>query len=182
MAGSIYRGLNVKFIGLIKIVSVTLIKCQIQNLTCVYTSLSDIRDAKRLKRIDENQRLLKLKEMSGYDIKNAPTKKYMPLPDNIHGPYCIMPPDLLHTSGSGLIKYMLESLQWQIGSGKILDDIDNLHVRVYMSVKRQSERDFPQGVMRNGIIDGTKCQSEERKGNLFLLLCIANTIEGSMKL
>jgi hypothetical protein len=29
--------------------------------------------------------------------------------------------------------------------------------------------------MRNGIIDDTKCQSEERKGNLFLLLCIAST-------
>jgi hypothetical protein len=29
--------------------------------------------------------------------------------------------------------------------------------------------------MRNGLIDGTKCQSSERKGNLFLLLCIAYT-------
>jgi hypothetical protein len=51
--------------------------------------------------------------MSRYDIKNALTKKYMPLSDNIHGPYCMMPPELLHTSGSGLIKYMFESLQWQ---------------------------------------------------------------------
>jgi hypothetical protein len=51
-----------------------------------------------------------------------------------------------------------------------------------MCIKRQSERDFPQGALRNGIIDSTKCQSEERKGNLFLLLCIANTTEGSLKL
>jgi hypothetical protein len=36
--------------------------------------------------------------------------------------------------------------------------------------------------MRNGIIDGTKCQSEERTGNFFLLLCIDNTTEGSRKL
>ena len=64
----------------------------------------------------------------------------MPLSDNIHGPYCMMPSELLHTSGSGLIKYMFESLQWQIGSGKIRDDIDKLHVRVYMTIKRQSER------------------------------------------
>jgi hypothetical protein len=34
----------------------------------------------------------------------------------------------------------------------------------------------------HGLIDRTKCQSEERKGNLFLLLCIANTTEGSHKL
>jgi hypothetical protein len=38
-----------------------------------------------LKRIDENQGLLRLKEISRYDIKNALTKKYMPLSDNIHG-------------------------------------------------------------------------------------------------
>ena len=94
----------------------------------------------------------------------------------------MMPPELLHTSGSGLITYMFESLQWQIGGGKIRDDVDKLHIRVYMFVKRQSERDFPRGAIRNGIIDGTKCQSEERKGNLFLLLCIANTSDGSMKL
>jgi len=98
------------------------------NPTCVYTTLSEMRDAKRLKNIDENQGLLRLKEMSRYDIKNALTKKYMPLSDNIHGPYCMMPPELLHTSGSGLITYMFESLQWQIGGGKIRDDVDKLHI------------------------------------------------------
>ena len=127
------------------------------NPTCVYTTLSEMRDAKRLKKVDENQGLLRMKEMSRYGIKNALTKKYKPLSDNIHGPYCMMPPELLHTSGSGLIKYMFESLQWQIGGGKIRDDVDKLHIRVYMFVKRQSERDFPRGAIRNGIIDGTKC-------------------------
>ena len=33
--------------------------------------------------------------------------------------------------------------------------------------------------MRNGLIDGTKCQSSEQKGNLFQLLCIAHTTSGS---
>ena len=51
-----------------------------------------------------------------------------------------------------------------------------------MIIKRQSERDFPRGAMRNGIIDGTKCQAEERKGNLFLLMCIAHTLDGSIKI
>jgi len=115
--------------------------------------LCDMRDAMRLKNIDENQGLLRLKEISH---KNALTKKYMPLSDNIHGPYCMMPPKLLHTSGSALIKYMFESLQWQIGCRKIRDDVDKLHIRVYMFVKRQSECDFPRGAIRNGIIDGTK--------------------------
>jgi hypothetical protein len=33
--------------------------------------------------------------------------------------------------------------------------------------------------MRNGLIDGTKCHSSERKGNLFCLHCIASTTNGS---
>ncbi len=93
-----------------------------------------------------------------------------------------MPLELLHTSGSGLIKYMFESLRGQLGSGKDRDNIDKLHVRLYMTIKNQSEKDFPRGAMRNGLIDGAKCQSEERKGNLFLLLCIANTTHGGEKL
>ena len=92
------------------------------------------------------------------------------------------PPELLHTSGQGLIKYIFESLSNQIGSGKDRDEIDKQHVRMYMIIKRQSEHDFPCGAMRNGIIDGTKCHAEERKGNLFLLLCIAHTVDGSDKL
>ena len=51
-----------------------------------------------------------------------------------------------------------------------------------MIIKRQSKHDFPWGAMRNGLIDETKCQAEERKVNLFLLLCIAHTTEGSNKL
>jgi hypothetical protein len=33
---------------------------------------------------------------------------------------------------------------------------------------------------RNGLVDGTKCQAEEQKGNSFMLLCIAQTTEGSI--
>ncbi len=33
--------------------------------------------------------------------------------------------------------------------------------------------------MHNGLIGGTKCQAEERRGISFLLLCIAQTLEGS---
>ena len=32
--------------------------------------------------------------------------------------------------------------------------------------------------MRTGLIDGTKCQSSEQKGNLFRLLCIVSTTGG----
>jgi hypothetical protein len=54
-----------------------------------------------------------------YDIRNALTEKSLPLSDNIYGPYKMMPPELLHTSGIGLIMYMFESLRDQMGGGKI---------------------------------------------------------------
>ncbi len=92
------------------------------------------------------------------------------------------PPELLHASGQGVIMYILESLSFQIGLGKDRDEIDKLHVSINMIIKRQSDRDFPRGANRNGLIDGTKCQASERKGNFFLLLCIAHTVDGSVKL
>ncbi len=117
--------------------------------------------------------------MSMYDIKNTLTEKSLSLSDNIHGPYKMMPPELLHTSGSGLIMYMFESLRDQMGGGKDRDLIDRQHILISNMIKRQSERDFPQGSLRNGLIDETKCQSSEQKGNLFQLLCIAHSTNGS---
>ncbi len=66
--------------------------------------------------------------MSMYDIKNALTEKSLPLSDNIHGPYNMMPPELLDTSGSGLIMYMFESLKEQMGGEeeKKISLIDNI--------------------------------------------------------
>ena len=77
---------------------------------------------------------------------------------------------------------MFQSMQYYIGETKLHDEIDKMHVRVLYDIKRQSDRDFPRGSMRNGIIENTKCPSEERKGNLFLLLCIASTTLGGDKL
>ncbi len=89
-----------------------------------------------------------------------------------------MPPELLHTSGSGLIMHMFESLRDQMGGEKDRDLIDRQHILISNLIKTQSERDFPRGSMRNRLIDGTKCQSSEQKENLFRLLCIAHTTNG----
>jgi hypothetical protein len=86
----------------------------------------------------------------------------------------LMPPELLHTSGSGLIMYMFESLCYHLGGGIDCDYIDQEHVVVNNMIKRQSKHDFPCGLMWNGLIVGAKCQSSECKGNLFQLLCIAH--------
>jgi hypothetical protein len=91
----------------------------------------------------------------------------MPLSNNVHGPFRMMPPELLHLSGRGLIMYMFESLCLHLGDGIDQDYIDQEHIVVSNIIQRQSERDFPRGLIRNGIINGTKIQLSERKGNLF---------------
>jgi hypothetical protein len=98
----------------------------------------------------------------------------MPLSNNVHGPFRMMLPELLHTSGSGLIMYMFESLCLHLGGGIDQDYIDQEHIVVSNIIQRQSEHDFPCGSMRNGLMDGTKIQSSKRKRNLFQFLCIAH--------
>ena len=137
------------------------------NPKCEYTTLSEMQKTMQLIKTNEVLGKATLKAMSRYNITNALTHPDLPLSDNVHGAYRMMPPELLHTSGAGLILYMFESLQKQIGGGIDRDAIDKLHVRMSASIRRQSDQDFPRGAMRNGLIDGTKCQSTERRGNCF---------------
>jgi hypothetical protein len=76
--------------------------------------------------------------MSMYDIRYALTEKSLPLSDNIHGLYKMMPLESLHTSGSGLILYMFESLRDQMGGGKGRDLIDKQHILISNLIKRKN--------------------------------------------
>jgi hypothetical protein len=158
--------------------------CRFHNLSnpnpnCTYLTMEDINFSKKRKQEDEDTGIEYCRSISMYDIRNALTEMSLPLSDNIHGPYKMMPSELLHISGSGLIMYMFESLRDQMGGGKDRDLIDKHHIQISNLIKRQSERDFPRGSRRNRLIDGTKFQSSEQKGNLFRLLCIAHTTNGS---
>jgi hypothetical protein len=81
------------------------------NPTCVYILLRDVHEGRRRKQDDEDGGIQYFRSVSRYDINNAFLEKHLPLPDNIHGPYKMMPPELLHTSGSRLIMYMFELLR-----------------------------------------------------------------------
>jgi hypothetical protein len=87
--------------------------------------MADINYAKKRKQEDEDAEIEYYCSISMYDIRNALTKKILPLSDNIHGPYKIMLPELLHTSGRELIMYMFESLRDQMEGGKDRDLIDS---------------------------------------------------------
>ena len=119
--------------------------------------------AKRRKQEDDDGGVEFFRSMATYDIENALHDDHLPLSDNVHGPYKMMPPELLHTSGSGLIMYMLESLWHSIGGGQDIDLIDQQHIEISNLLKRQSKRDFPRGSMRNGLIDGTNASLPNAK-------------------
>ncbi len=134
------------------------------NPNCIYLTMADISYAKKRKQEDEDAGIEYYHSISMYDIRNSLTEKILPLSDNKHGPYKMMPPELLDTSGSGLIMHMFESLRDQMGGGKDRDLIDKQHILISNLITRQSVSDFPRGSMRNGLIDGKKCQVFRTKG------------------
>jgi hypothetical protein len=67
-----------------------------------------------------------------------------------------------------------------MGGGKDKELIDRQHIMISNLIKSESEGDFLQGSMRNGLIVGTKCQFSDKKGNLFQLLCIAHATNESL--
>ena len=66
--------------------------------------------------------------ISKHDIRNALTEPDLPLSDQIHGAYRMMPPELHHVFGSGLIMYMFRSLM-NIVTTAFLVVPDALHQR-----------------------------------------------------
>ena len=158
-------------------------QCEFHNLsnpnpTCIYTTMQEMADAQSLLKNDRQAGMLLYQTLSRHPIRNALTEKGLPLSDALHGPFRMTPPELLHTSGAGLILYIFRVIADQIGAGIGRNDLDEQHLRMTKLIRRQSERDFPRAATRNGIVDGTKCQASERRGNLFSLLCIVHTKEG----
>jgi len=154
----------------------------LDNPRCKYITRDETRRARKRakKATTKTAREKVFNDISKRDVRLALMD--LPLSDAIHGVYRMMPPELLHTSGSGLIMYIFEVLRELFGDGvkglKRRHILDRLHQQISAEISRQSNRDFPRGSVRNGIIDGTKCQSSERRGNLHRLLCISYTKSG----
>jgi hypothetical protein len=108
-------------------------KCEYDQLSntnpqCVNTTPEDMQLAKKIELNNERKGQDHFKLISRYDIVNALTDKYMPLSDDCHRPYKMMPPELLHMSDSCLLSYMFELSSIQIGCGKYRDEIDKYHI------------------------------------------------------
>ncbi len=150
------------------------------NPQCTWTTANEYCRAVQLTTHNKKEGMKLFKSMSRHCLTNALFQPNLPLWDTKHGANRMQPPEMLHTSYSGLITYMFESLQGLLPGGKIKDELDSQHVRISNIIRRQSERDLPRGSIRSGLVDSTRCQSSERKGNFFFLMCIAHTAEGEL--
>jgi hypothetical protein len=55
-----------------------------------------------------------------------------------------------------------------VGNGKkLLNKIEHLHHTLHFDLKRSSERDFPRGSTRNGVLKNTLVSATKHRGNMF---------------
>ena len=121
----------------------------------------------------EEEKKRVFRDISKHNIIYAFCLPNMPLSDLIHGIYKMSPPELLHTSGSGLIKYVFSSVRARL-TPESQRSYNDLHCLVSSDVSKQSKTKFPRGTDRTSPLDGTKSHSIENDGNFFRFGCIAN--------
>ena len=95
---------------------------------CIYSTVEEMTDAQALLRRDRTSGLELFQSISWYPIVNALLQPGLPLSDDIYGPFRMTPPELLHTSGAGLILYIFKSLAERLGCGIYRNELDEWHV------------------------------------------------------
>ena len=105
--------------------------------------------------------------MSKKAIKNAFNNVWFG--DQTYGLLGSVPAEMLHVSGTGILKYIFEYLKNLIARDIDKETFDDLHRYLVRDAQYQSERDFPRMSVCNGITDGTKMCGSERVEKLFCL-------------
>ena len=152
------------------------------NPQCVYITLNEVEDAKRRQESGDTKSKKKAvsREMSMHLIENAFSHEDVPIYDDVSGIYGITPPELLHTTQEGLTKYIIEALGLLLNKGdskrakKAREVIDNLHHTFHKARGGNSDRDFPISADRTSLFTNTLIQAAERRGNIFVLLCVSH--------
>ena len=155
---------------------------------CTYITKDKVREARKLAKSATNKKTGKkfLKDISKHDIDLSWHEKWVPLSDLIHGVFKMVPPELLHTTMEGVTEYIFEVLGLMISEGdggdELLDIMELVHRKLHYTKNRNSERDLPKSCSRTGLFMNTRCGATERRGNLFLLLCLSHTSSVSTRL
>ena len=140
---------------------------------CQYITRKQVEKAIKMNRKDVLHRLSK------HPLEIAWHEDWVPLSDLIHGVYKMVPPELLHTTMEGITEYIFQLMKEMIeeyAEGKeLLDTIEIIHRKLHFDKNRHSERDLPSSAARTALFQLTQVGATERKGNLFLLLCMSHT-------
>jgi hypothetical protein len=103
----------------------------------------------------------------------------VPLGDLKYGLLGSAPAEMLHVSGTGLLKHMFGCHDNLIGGpnskNKVKESFDDLHHCLVRDAEQQSEKDFLCMSIQNRITDGTKMCRSKQVGNCFVLLCVIHT-------
>ena len=124
---------------------------------CVYVTLEEMRQARcrKASAMNEEEKKAVFRNISKHDIENAFTLPHMPLSNLIHGIFKMSPPEILHTSGTGIIKYVFQNMDDKL-SAENKRQYFSLHCRVCCDMLKQSKTDFPWRTNRTSPLDGSK--------------------------
>jgi hypothetical protein len=107
------------------------------------------------------------KSWSKNDIHNAFMNPDLPLSDQIHGIFQMTPPERLHATQEGLTECMMDTLRVTIGDTgeqkKLVSDIKNIFHNLHYDLKQNSERDLPQGSVRNSALKNSLVTASKRQ-------------------
>ena len=120
--------------------------------------------------------------ISKHCIDNALLHPDLPLSDQIHGPFGMTPPEVLHTTCEGTSKYMIVTLAVVIDEAckkgnkrRMKHAIESVHQQIHHALARNSSRDIPRGTDRSPLLGAKSLTGSEVTGNLFRLLCVLHT-------
>ncbi len=126
----------------------------------------------------------RMKDISKHKIENAFDNSFVPLSDNVCGIHGIVPPEGLHTFGSGIYETLLGTVHDIVGVGNKhstdKETINYLHLIIVETMKRQSELDMPKPMVKNGIMDGTQMGAMEQRANVLALVLTLKTKAGKL--
>ena len=106
---------------------------------CIYATLVKINQsyAERLQATTKKEKRKIFKRISKHAIKNALTNDNVPLSDLKHGPFKMTPPELLHTSGSGIMLYMFSVSESGMSKSELcaLDEHHKELITLFLSIR-----------------------------------------------
>jgi hypothetical protein len=160
--------------------------CEIEDMedpnpTCIYLTRDDYHHhiAHRSTLEGSRDKVNLDASLSKNPIRNAFMNDNVPLSDLTCGINRMTPPERLHTTCEGCTKYIFESLLQTITNCTdgctLIRVIEKIHYTLHFEWSRNSERDYPRSAGRNGLMNQSKVNGSERRGNLLCLLCLCHT-------